>query len=110
MENMLAIGTDGANNLCGLNHSLFTLLKEEMPHLILFKCSCHSINLCVTKASTELPSSLDFLAREIYNWFSCSPLRKLEYQKIYNLINMNENKIFYNFMQLSGLDGLHVMR
>lgn len=77
----MAIGTDAASNLCGVNHSLFTLLKEEIPQLMLLKCTCRSIHLCVSKAATELPSCLDFLAREVYSWFSCSPLRKLNTKK-----------------------------
>lgn len=32
-ENLIGIGTDGASNLCGKNHSLYTLLKEKIPHL-----------------------------------------------------------------------------
>ena len=40
IENMHGIGTDGASNLCGKNHSLFTLLKEKVPHLQLVKCVC----------------------------------------------------------------------
>ncbi|KAK5648126.1 hypothetical protein RI129_003018 [Pyrocoelia pectoralis] len=54
-----------------------------------------------SKASSELPSCLDFLCREIYNWFSNSPLRKIEYRKIYDLININENRSFKNFVKLS---------
>jgi hypothetical protein len=65
------------------------------------KCTCHSINLCVSKACAELPTCLDFLAHEVYNWFSHSPLRKLQYKKIYNLININEEKHFKNLIQLS---------
>lgn len=65
------------------------------------KCTCHSINLCVSKACAELPTCLDFLAHEVYNWFSHSPLSKLQYKKIYNLININEDKHFKNLIQLS---------
>lgn len=81
LQNMLAIGTDGESNLCGVNHSLYTLLMEEIPQLMLLKCTCHSIHLCVSKAATVLPSNLHFLNREVYSWVKC-PLRKLEYQKV----------------------------
>jgi hypothetical protein len=64
---MLALGTDGAANLCGKNKSLFTLLKHDIPDLILVKRTCHSINLCVSKSCAELPTCLDFLAHEVYN-------------------------------------------
>jgi hypothetical protein len=39
---MLALGTDGAANLCGKTKSLFTLLKHDIPDLILVKCTYQS--------------------------------------------------------------------
>ncbi|XP_066600739.1 SCAN domain-containing protein 3-like [Prorops nasuta] len=99
--NMLALGTDGGANLCGKNKSLYTLLKNDIPHLILVKCACHSIHLCVSKASYELPGDLDYLAQEVYNWFSNSSLRRIQYKQIFNLINLNEDRNFKQFIQLS---------
>lgn len=64
IKNLMGIGTDGASNLCGRNHSLFTLLKESIPNIVLVKCICHSLNLCSAKACEELPSTLEFLIRE----------------------------------------------
>lgn len=43
LNKMIAIATDGASNLCGKNHSLYTLLKEKFPKLILMKCVCMSL-------------------------------------------------------------------
>jgi hypothetical protein len=71
VKNMLALSTDGGTNLCGNNHSVYTLLKEVVPDLILIKCVCHSIHLGVSRQALNC---LDFLAREVYNWFSSSPL------------------------------------
>lgn len=49
-----------------------------------------------------MPSSLDFVAHEAYNWFKNSPLRKIQYKQIYDLINVNENnKKFKQFVKLS---------
>lgn len=89
---MIAIGTDSGNNMCGKNHSLYTLLREQNQNLILLKGICHAIHLCVSKASEELPSCLDFSAHKIYSWFSNSPLRKIQYKKVFDLINLNEMK------------------
>ena len=88
IENMIGLGTDGASNLRGKNHSLFTLLKEKVPHLRLIKCVCHSLNLCACKANEELPSYLEYMLRESRNWFSHSPLREYNlYQELFKLIN-----------------------
>lgn len=86
IQNLIGIGTDGASNLCGKNKSLFTLLKEIIPHLQLIKCVCHSLNICASNACDELPSSLEFLVREIRNWFSHSSLRQLRYRDLFQTL------------------------
>lgn len=86
-ENLIGIGTDGASNLCGKNHSLYTLLKEKIPHLQLIQCVCHSLDLCASNASDELPCTVEYLLRESRKWFSHSPLRQMRYNKMYQLIN-----------------------
>lgn len=35
--NLIGLGVDGASNLCGMNHSLFTLLREKSPKLQLIE-------------------------------------------------------------------------
>jgi hypothetical protein len=87
LDNLIAIGTDGASNLCGKNHSLFTELKKVVPKLVILKCICHSLTICVRKACTELPSNLDFLIRETRNWFCHSPLRLHLYRSLYKKLN-----------------------
>ena len=86
-ENLIGVGTDGANNLCGNNHSLFTLLREKIPNLQLMKCVCHSLNLCACKANEELPSHLEYLLRHTRKWFSHSPLREYEYKELFKILN-----------------------
>lgn len=59
------------NIFLGVNNGVFHKLKEEVPHLILIRCVCHSIQLAVSKAVAEtLPRNLEFLVSETYNWFS----------------------------------------
>lgn len=67
MQNLIAIGTDGANNLCGKRNSLYTLLKAEYPQIQLLKCVCHSLSLAAAKACDNLPSCLEHLLRETRN-------------------------------------------
>ncbi|KAJ2954875.1 hypothetical protein O0L34_g3196 [Tuta absoluta] len=91
LKNLHGLGTDGASNLCGVNHSLYTLLRDrDVPHLELMKCICHSMDKCARKACEVLPSSLEFLIRESRNWFSHSALRKTEYKEIYQTINADK--------------------
>lgn len=101
LENMVGIGTDGANNLCGIHNSVFSRLKAIVPNMVLNKCICHSMHLCAEKAVEELPSNLEFMLRESFNWFSNSPKRRFEYAKIFNTINMNEGIKLKNLIQLA---------
>lgn len=95
IEMLIGLGTDGASVLCGKNNSVFTILKADAPRLILVKCVAHSLHLCCCKASSVLPGELDFLCKQIFNWFSRSTQRREGYKEIFNLINTNENVKFH---------------
>lgn len=99
IKNLIRIGTDGASNLCGKNKSLFILLKEIVPDLQLIKCICHSLNICSAHACEELPSSLEYLVREIRNWFSHSSLRQLIYKSLFEVLY--DGKTSPKLLQLS---------
>ena len=102
LRNLTAIGTDGASNWCGCNHSVYTLLKRDVPNLQLMKCTCHSLHLCSVKASDELPGSVEYLAREVYSWFGSSPFRRIDYKKTFDAINFGDHaRIFHQMIQLS---------
>lgn len=97
-ENLVGFGMDGASNLCAvnkknLNHSLWTLLKADLPNLQLLKCICHSLHKCSEKAMQELPSSLEFLLRESHNWFFHSSLRLAKYYELYSQVYGSLNKL-----------------
>ncbi|KAK3909733.1 Zinc finger protein 862 [Frankliniella fusca] len=84
VRKLLALGTDGGLNLCGRHNSLYALLKSrDCPHLMLVKCTCHSLDKCASYASKNLPDSLEYLIRETRNWFCHSALRKHQYGEIY---------------------------
>jgi hypothetical protein len=101
ISNLLGLCTDGAKSLCGANHSLYSLLKENVPNLKLVRCVCHSLNNACSKAIDELPAHVEFLCREIYSWFSVSSNRKIEYEKTFSLINTGKTKTCHAFIQPS---------
>ena len=53
INNCIAIGIDNASVMVGINHGVYTKLKQEYPHLTLIKCVCHSIQLAMSYASDE---------------------------------------------------------
>ncbi|XP_050509986.1 uncharacterized protein LOC126886893 [Diabrotica virgifera virgifera] len=88
LENLMGIGTDNASVMVGVNNGVYAKLKEEVPHLILVRCLCHSLQLAVSAAAKEfLPRNLEFLIRETYDWFSRSSSRQSLYKKLYETIN-----------------------
>lgn len=69
------MGEDNAAVNTGLNKGVCELLKEELelPHLIMVRCVCQSIQLAVSHAVGEsLPRNTDHMVRETYNWFGHS--------------------------------------
>ncbi|XP_047543248.1 uncharacterized protein LOC125075583 [Vanessa atalanta] len=91
---MVGLGTDNASVMTGINNGVFRILKNDIPNLILNRCTCHSLQLAVSHASEQtLPRNIEFLIRETYNWFSHSAKRKNEYQVIYETINCGESPL-----------------
>ncbi|KAJ8968828.1 hypothetical protein NQ314_002090 [Rhamnusium bicolor] len=65
INNLIGIGTDNASVMVGVNNGLYTKLKAGVPHLILIRCVCHSLQLSVSHASKEcMPRNLEYLIQE----------------------------------------------
>ena len=94
LRNLLAIGTDNVSVMVGVNNGVCAKLKVELPHLILIKCLCYSLQLAVSQASREtLPKELEFLIAETNRWFSHSFLRQQLYKQLYQTINDGANPL-----------------
>ncbi|XP_024869117.1 uncharacterized protein LOC112452903, partial [Temnothorax curvispinosus] len=93
LQNLLAIGTDNASVMVGINNGV-SKLKAEVPSLILIRCLCHSLQLAVSHAMIDtLPRNLEFLIHETYNWFSKSSMRQIKYTQFYETINCGERPL-----------------
>ena len=69
LKNMVGFAADGANVMMGVNNSLSTLLKADIPNLFIMKCICHSFNLCASYACKCLPRWIEDLIRDVHNYF-----------------------------------------
>ncbi|KAJ1142118.1 hypothetical protein NDU88_008445 [Pleurodeles waltl] len=69
--------------MCGKHHSAFTLLRDKQPSLQLVRCIWHSVDIIAKKAIKSIPSNVEFMIRETYNWFSHSPKRQADYRELY---------------------------
>ncbi|KAE8293881.1 SCAN domain-containing protein 3 [Larimichthys crocea] len=87
IKHMVGIATDGASVMVGKHHSVFTLLKQKQPSLQLIRCICHSLDIVAHKAMQLLPSNVEYMIRETYNWFAHSAKRQSDYNSVYKTIN-----------------------
>ncbi|XP_036149363.1 uncharacterized protein LOC118647829 isoform X1 [Monomorium pharaonis] len=88
VQKMRGLGTDNASVMIGVNNGVFRQLKEEIPHLLLIRCVCHSIQLAISNAVADtLPRNLEFLISETYNWFSRSTERREQYKILFKALN-----------------------
>ena len=80
--------------MVGAHHSVSTFFKQLVPNIVVFKCVCHSLQLAASKVAAVLPSHIDFLIRESYNWFSHSSERLYDYRELHmKLTNEVPNKL-----------------
>ena len=98
LDRLIGIGVDGCSTMVGVHHSLATYFRELIPHIVIFKCVCHSLQLAASKAADTLPAHLDFMVRESYNWFSHSPKRLIQYQELHKCLT---NEVPTKLRQLS---------
>ncbi|XP_067118590.1 zinc finger protein 862-like [Centruroides vittatus] len=88
LHKLIAIGTDNASVMIGINNGVYAKLKAEVPALILVRCLCHSLQLTISHATKEgLPRNIEFLIKETFNWFSHSAIRQSKYKELYSLMN-----------------------
>ncbi|XP_023244386.1 uncharacterized protein LOC111642287 [Centruroides sculpturatus] len=88
LHKLVAIGTDNASVMIGINNGVYAKLKAEVPALILVRCLCHSLQLAISHATKEgLPRNIEFLIKETFNWFSHSAIRQSKYKELYSLMN-----------------------
>ncbi|XP_053692536.1 uncharacterized protein LOC128740986 [Sabethes cyaneus] len=88
-------GSDGASVMMGKNNSVMRLLKCDCPQLIDVRCTCHSLALCVSNACEVLPTYVEQLMRDIYNYIAGSPKRCTEFVRIQQILELNPKKVLH---------------
>ena len=62
IQKMRGIGCDNASVMTGSENGVFAILKRTVPHLLLMRCVCHSVQLAVSAAAkSALPKHLESL-------------------------------------------------
>ncbi|KAK4328250.1 hypothetical protein Pmani_001368 [Petrolisthes manimaculis] len=71
------------------------LLLQKVPALFVQGCVCHSIALCASNACTELPNSIEEVARRIYSYIMNSPKRLSEFAEFQKFTEVQPHKILH---------------
>ena len=71
-NNLIALCTDGASNMCGENKGVATRIAQVVPHLFWLHCTSHCFNLIIEKASSACLGDIISLVKEITSNFSFS--------------------------------------
>lgn len=95
VDHLVGFPADGANAMMGINNSLSTLLKSEIPHLFVFKSIYHSFALCASYACRKLPEGIEMLLRDIYKLFQYSSKKSAELKEFQVFCNVKPHKLLY---------------
>ena len=94
LTNLIAIGTDNASVMTGINNGVYAKLKTEVLSLILIRCICHSIQLATSYASAEaLPKILNFIIAETHKWFEYTAVRQSKCRNLHKALNDGANPL-----------------
>lgn len=92
-KNMIGFGADGANVMMGENHSLKTMLTNDVPGLFVLKCTCHSLALCASYACLKLPRGPEDFVRDIHSYMKYSFKRTSEFREFQQFVDAKPHKL-----------------
>lgn len=80
-NNVSGLSADNTNANYGINHSLFSNMKNLVPDLIKGNCHAHIVHNCVRHAMSVLSHDIENVILKIYAHFSHSAVRREELKK-----------------------------
>ncbi|KAG5881767.1 hypothetical protein JTB14_005530 [Gonioctena quinquepunctata] len=93
LQNLVGFSADTTNVMFGEKQSVVSLLKNELPHIVCIKCSCHMTHLATSKACLKLPRSVEDLLRNVGSHFSRSYSRIAKFKEFQIFFQTDIHKI-----------------
>ena len=93
MDNIIGYSSDTTNVMFGAHNSVSQLLKSDVRHVHVVKCSCHLIHLASSYAALKLPKSLEDLCHDVYAHFSRSSKRQDTYKEFQEFFEVEPHKL-----------------
>lgn len=81
IHNVSGLSADNTNANFGINHSLFTNMRDFVPDLIKGNCHAHIVHNCVRHAMGFLSYDIENVILKIYAHFSHSAVRREELKR-----------------------------
>ena len=89
INNCIAIGSDNASVMVGINNRVHSKLKQENPSVILMRCVCQSKRPAMSYASSVcLPINMEYLIAETHKLFEKSLVRQSHNNEIHKQLMM----------------------
>ncbi|KAF2889568.1 hypothetical protein ILUMI_16605, partial [Ignelater luminosus] len=93
IENIVGFSSYTTNVMVGKHCSVFALLKKDLPHIALVKCSCHMIHLSSSKACLKLPRNVEDFLRSVGAHVNRSSHRQLRFKEFQEFFQVEIHKI-----------------
>lgn len=93
IKNLIGFAADNASVMMGVQSGVKARLLKENANLYSIGCISHSLHLCASSASKALPIAVEKLVRNVYNFFSNSCLRQIEFKELQLLFQTKVHKI-----------------
>ena len=93
LANVIGYSSDTTNVMFGASESVVALLKNDMPHVVAIKCSCHLIHLCASYACLKLSTTLEDMLRNVHAHFSRSSHRTHNLEEFQRFCELPVHKI-----------------
>ncbi|KAK2708098.1 hypothetical protein QYM36_015704, partial [Artemia franciscana] len=92
-ENCIGFGWDNASVNMGEVMGLKALVKIDNPYVIVVGCVCHSLALCASNASKEIPLEFDEFVRDVYTYIQHSPKRIEAYAEFQGITDTKNHRL-----------------
>ena len=92
-RNMVGFASDKATVMFGVNNSVATKFKKDIPHLLVMKCICHSLTKAVSYAVQELPHEIEEVLSDTFCYSKHRSNRKIALGKIQALNSIPERQL-----------------
>lgn len=95
-DEILALNADNSNSKFGVNHSLFTNIKEMVPESIKGNCYKHIVHNCIKHSMNFLSFDIENLILQMYNHVPHSAVKKKDLKKFVNSVDDDFHDLKYH--------------